>query len=464
MLFDAFNPQARQAVEQARQQAAYLQHSELGVEHLLLGVSEQWQGKGSEVLRAQGIGHADLTQAVATVCPSGDEQVVAAEMPIAPYAFQVIVRAKAIAEYYECEEVGTGHFLYAMVELDNEIVSDIFLRLGVDLEEFRDAVILRVDPNAAAELAAAMEEHEQAEETLGDTTLIEESPLEATEENADDVSLDSESADGALESDALDSGDAKNEIADSGDAVLEDPDVEPAVASEPAAEAPSTEESVSEATSTEEPATEPPVVEETKLEEAEADEPIPVPTTSFEPVEESAPVEATPWEPSQMSVTESLAESWIQTRDSSSGAGVENSAPATSEPVAEEPASEPVSESVSEAVAEDTEEPSSPTIAFELPQTSPSESPAVSSPLSPATESTPFAPSDDQPITIPGDREFSKGRDTNADVEGEDIPFVELVAGQEPDPIPKSPPRKRAKDGEEKKESYRSSPLSPDVD
>jgi len=123
---DRFTPRAKKALALAEEEAARLQHSTLGTQHLLLGLVREGDGIAGGVLTRQGIG-LDKTRAAvadAEASSSGNE---------AESAFDVaIARAQQEAEKLGHNYVGTEHLLIALLHEDNGGAISILRALGVD--------------------------------------------------------------------------------------------------------------------------------------------------------------------------------------------------------------------------------------------------------------------------------------------------------------------------------------------
>ncbi|WP_406312075.1 hypothetical protein OHA77_25885 [Streptosporangium sp. NBC_01639] len=68
-MFERFTDEARQAVQQAQQNARRLNHHFIGTEHLLLGLLDQPQTIAADVLGGYGLNHERAYQAVASLVP-----------------------------------------------------------------------------------------------------------------------------------------------------------------------------------------------------------------------------------------------------------------------------------------------------------------------------------------------------------------------------------------------------------
>ncbi len=127
-----FTKQAQKALNAAEKISDKLQHPYVGTEHILLGLLEEGKGVAAHLLEGAGI-HADQMRQliVELIAPQG--------MPensdlkeYTPSASQVISIARALAEKYMDEEVGTEHLLLALLKEKECVASRLLNTAGVN--------------------------------------------------------------------------------------------------------------------------------------------------------------------------------------------------------------------------------------------------------------------------------------------------------------------------------------------
>ncbi len=139
---ERFTERARQVVVEAEAEARELRHSNVGSEHLLLGLLREGDGVAARVLASLGVtlerARVEVTRRVA----SADEPPTPGEIPFTPRARQVLERASSreairLGHNYQ----GTEHILLAIASVGEGEAINALQALDVDAETIRRAVM-----------------------------------------------------------------------------------------------------------------------------------------------------------------------------------------------------------------------------------------------------------------------------------------------------------------------------------
>jgi len=156
------SPRTKKIIELAIDEARTLGRSEVGTEHLLLGLAREGEGIASGILESLGITMAKVRHAViqtlgtlqaASPTPEGARQYGAAS----PSARQVLLLAQEEAVAMQHDHLGTEHLLLGLLRMEpasNSVLTD----LGVTLERARADVLKAVPAGTSgpAELTSTL--------------------------------------------------------------------------------------------------------------------------------------------------------------------------------------------------------------------------------------------------------------------------------------------------------------------
>ena len=141
--FEQFTERARRVLSHAQEEAQRFNHNYIGTEHLLLGLLRDPDSLAARVLGDLGVRLEDARQAVEFIIGRGD-RVVLGEIGLTPRAKKVIelaiTEARSLGHHY----VGTEHLLLGLVREGEGIAAGVLERLGVTLEQARDATLRRL--------------------------------------------------------------------------------------------------------------------------------------------------------------------------------------------------------------------------------------------------------------------------------------------------------------------------------
>lgn len=191
-----YDDQARAIFQFAREEAKALGSSQVGPEHLLLGVMRAG-GLGGDVLTRLGADLASIRQQVHEQRPARQKAASYQDMPsVTPAARRVMEVAAEEARALGVSLTSTAHILLALLKSDHEMVQHLLALLGADVEAL--GAELRAAPQA---VAAEPEEEVQAGDSYALEPLIQETlrrsgtpPAGMTEEELTTLVLNSGNA------------------------------------------------------------------------------------------------------------------------------------------------------------------------------------------------------------------------------------------------------------------------------
>lgn len=165
--FDRLTRRARQALQFAHEEAQALNHSDVGAEHMLLGLVREGAGVAAWVLDDMGVRLDAARDAVAAL--GGAETRQRTDQHLSSSARSVIVQARQEADQLGHAYVGTEHLLLGMVHTRDTRAAEVLVRLGACLEQVRDQVM---DVVSAHEEAASA----PVERAVGAPLVVPEAP------------------------------------------------------------------------------------------------------------------------------------------------------------------------------------------------------------------------------------------------------------------------------------------------
>jgi ATP-dependent Clp protease ATP-binding subunit ClpC len=149
--FDAFTPQAKQALSLARAEALGFEHRSIGTEHLLLALIRQQDSIVAQVLSLRGIEAAAVQRAVESLTGRAYQPVVPDQVTLTWRSWRVIELAKDEPRRMGHSSIGTEHLVLGLVREGDGIAAGILVSQGLQLETVRqatlDALVEHNDPS-----------------------------------------------------------------------------------------------------------------------------------------------------------------------------------------------------------------------------------------------------------------------------------------------------------------------------
>jgi ATP-dependent Clp protease ATP-binding subunit ClpC len=149
-VFERFTEHARRVIVIAHEETLALGHSQLGSEHILLGLMREEDGPAGRVLRNLGVGVEHMRALIpASEEPDKDESAGSRQVPFSTDARATLQLALGEAGSLGHSYVGTEHLLLGVVREGDGLGGRILGDLGVDTETLRVELIRMVgEPSA----------------------------------------------------------------------------------------------------------------------------------------------------------------------------------------------------------------------------------------------------------------------------------------------------------------------------
>ncbi|WP_425255048.1 ATP-dependent Clp protease ATP-binding subunit [Mammaliicoccus sciuri] len=139
MLFGRLTERAQRVLAHAQEEALRLNHSNIGTEHLLLGLMKEPEGIAAKVLDAFGITEEKVTKEVENLIGQGQEQVGA--IHYTPRAKKVIELSMDEARKLNHTFVGTEHLLLGLIRENEGVAARVFANLDLNITKARAQVV-----------------------------------------------------------------------------------------------------------------------------------------------------------------------------------------------------------------------------------------------------------------------------------------------------------------------------------
>jgi ATP-dependent Clp protease ATP-binding subunit ClpC len=140
-MFERFTDRARRVVVQAQAEARRLDHSYVGTEHVLLGLThESIGGLAAKVLESLGIGLEAVRQRVEEVAGRG-KQAPSGHIPFTPRTKKLLELALQESRALGHNYVGTEHILLGLIRQGDGVAAHVLSELGADLDGAREQVL-----------------------------------------------------------------------------------------------------------------------------------------------------------------------------------------------------------------------------------------------------------------------------------------------------------------------------------
>jgi len=151
-MFERFTDRARRAVVLAQDEARQLGHSQIGTEHLLLGMLRGGNGVAASALTSLGITLEAARETVAATVGRGPGQ--AGHIPFTSPAKRSLELALREALQLGCDYIGTEHILLGVIHNDTSVAARTLAGLGAQPDAVRLRVIEMLPRRSASRLGA----------------------------------------------------------------------------------------------------------------------------------------------------------------------------------------------------------------------------------------------------------------------------------------------------------------------
>ncbi|SDO63388.1 ATP-dependent protease ATP-binding subunit ClpC [Alkalicoccus daliensis] len=139
MMFGRFTERAQKVLALAQEEAARLGHSNIGTEHILLGLVREGEGIAAKALTGLGLGAEKIQTEVENLIGRGDE--VTKQIHYTPRAKKVIELSMDEARKLGHSYVGTEHILLGLIREGEGVAARVLNNLGVSLNKARQQVL-----------------------------------------------------------------------------------------------------------------------------------------------------------------------------------------------------------------------------------------------------------------------------------------------------------------------------------
>jgi len=134
--FEKFSERARRVLTSAQEEAQHLNHSYIGTEHILLGLTREEEGVAGKVLNNLGVSLSKVRSAVEYIIGHG-EKAVTSEIGLTPRAKRVIELAIDEARRLGHNYIGTEHLLLGLLHEGEGIAASVLESFNITLEQVR---------------------------------------------------------------------------------------------------------------------------------------------------------------------------------------------------------------------------------------------------------------------------------------------------------------------------------------
>jgi len=140
-IFGRFTERAQKVIMIAQEEAAALNYSYVGTEHLLLGLIKEGGGIAAQVLKNMGVETSKVVEKIEELIGKGDENFAGQVMGLTPRAKRVLELSHLEARRLGHNYVGTEHILLGLIREGEGIAARVLTNLNVDLNKAREETI-----------------------------------------------------------------------------------------------------------------------------------------------------------------------------------------------------------------------------------------------------------------------------------------------------------------------------------
>ena len=145
MMFGRFTERAQKVLALAQEEAIRLSHSNIGTEHILLGLVREGEGIAAKALTALGLSPEKIQKEVEGLIGKGTEK--SQTIHYTPRAKKVIELSMDEARKLGHSYVGTEHILLGLIREGEGVAARVLGNLGVSLNKARQQVLQLLGSN-----------------------------------------------------------------------------------------------------------------------------------------------------------------------------------------------------------------------------------------------------------------------------------------------------------------------------
>jgi ATP-dependent Clp protease ATP-binding subunit ClpC len=139
-MFQRFTDRARRVVVLAQEEARTLNHTYIGTEHILLGLTREGEGVAAKALESLGISLDAVRQQVEETTGQG-QHAPSGHIPFTPRAKNVLELSLSESVQLGHNYIGTEHILLGLIRQGDGVAAQVLSGLGADLDGTREQVI-----------------------------------------------------------------------------------------------------------------------------------------------------------------------------------------------------------------------------------------------------------------------------------------------------------------------------------
>ncbi|MFB5663055.1 ATP-dependent protease ATP-binding subunit ClpC [Alteribacillus sp. HJP-4] len=148
MMFGRFTERAQKVLALAQEEAIRLGHSNIGTEHILLGLIREGEGIAAKALQALNLGSDQIQKEVESLIGTGQEG--SKTIHYTPRAKKVIELSMDEARKLGHSYVGTEHILLGLIREGEGVAARVLNNLGVSLNKARQQVLQLLGSNESS--------------------------------------------------------------------------------------------------------------------------------------------------------------------------------------------------------------------------------------------------------------------------------------------------------------------------
>lgn len=176
-MFERFTDRSRRVIGLALEEARGFGHSQIGTEHILLGLIHEGAGVAASAIESLGVTEAAVRDRVKDVKEQG-VSTSQGQVPFTPRAKKVLELTLREALQLGHNHIGTEHILLAIVREGEGVAAQVLVSLGVELSRVRQRVIqLLSGTDPKSKLQSDRVESNAAELLVGLAGLKQSSPM-----------------------------------------------------------------------------------------------------------------------------------------------------------------------------------------------------------------------------------------------------------------------------------------------
>lgn len=132
---DKFSPRVKDVITFSREEALRLGHDYIGVEHLLLGLIREGEGKAIKALKNLGLDMKELRRVIEkSLAPGKSKALNLGTLPLLKQSEKVLKYTLLEAKIFKSDTIGTEHLLLAILKEDDNVATQVLKRMNVDYE------------------------------------------------------------------------------------------------------------------------------------------------------------------------------------------------------------------------------------------------------------------------------------------------------------------------------------------